>query len=271
MISGCSVDLDALRGTGPVDATLPDAHANIPDTSIPDASIPDADATTPDATIPDAIVPDCGRPGMTCCPPLNDCVVGVCLRGVCSSFGGAFSEAPSCSRVCDNPNPLVAGCSCPPDFALERIDGLNGRGCGLLDTAPRNIGLCTAGGLSFGDYTGFWMSAEEDAECAAECLHPHPATADCACPDGTLTLAFGMDAPSSCSDHRPGTISFCLDRSYRTVSFAGAYRWDNLIRTDCGVINPLTGSCACPEDASEIELPVTRSGQIIPPITLCVQ
>ena len=218
LLSACTVDLSSLRGTGAVDASTPDADAMDSDVPDGDARIPDADTPDADADPPDAIVPDCGRPGMPCCAPLNDCDVGLCLRGVCSSFAGAFSEVPSCTRVCDNPNPIVAGCSCPPGFATERIDGLNGRGCGLLDTAPRNIGLCTAGGLSFGDYTGFWMSASEDAECAAECLNPHPSTADCSCPEGTITLAFDMDAPSSCSEYRPGQIAFCLNRSYETIS-----------------------------------------------------
>lgn len=268
----CTIDLNPLQGLGVADAASPQ-DSRPPDVGTPDAA-PDAtlpDAMPPDATPPDAMPPRCGTPGLPCCSPLMDCSVGLCYRGVCASFGGAYSEAPECPRTCATPNPSVAGCSCPPGFANERIEGLLGRGCTLLESTPINIGLCTAGGLSFGDYSGYWLSASEDGACAAECTTPHPSTADCMCPDGLTSLSFELDVPSTCGDYRSGTITFCLDRSSPTVSFAGAYRWDNLIRTDCGSINPLTGSCACPVDAREIELPVTRNGQIIPPITVCIE
>jgi hypothetical protein len=251
-LAGC-IDLDALRplqapiaDAAQADAEAADAGGGIPDTFI--AQSPDAGA--PPVSADAGPEPVCGVVGRACCES-NRCDTGACLRGTCSAFGGIHGRTDACAPSCRLRNGYTAGCSCPYGFHELAVPLLVTM-CDGETMGPGDLAFCRAAPGARDDLTGFYLTASPLGSCSGGCLVPDETTGACACAAGTSAIELDTSFGGACGT-QSAKLVLCASMTVPATTFGGAFQRDR--GGACSVPNPRTGSCACPEGATEQTVP----------------
>jgi hypothetical protein len=199
---------------------------------------------------------NCGECGRACAAPLHaaarctdggcayDCESGyVELAGRCVAFGGAYLHAEcGAGGVCRNPNPFTGGCGCPPGFTASLAFRIV-NDCADPTYIWANLHFCSAPSFAADSDWGGAYHRHDSGTCAVG----NPYTGRCACPAGTVPIAWRVETGS----FRFSTVALCWSGTAAEVTFAGAFEMGD-VGTVCLVTNPETGGCSCPSGATRV-------------------
>jgi len=132
-----------------------------------------------------------------------------------------------------------------------------------------SLSLCTASDRTAPtDYAGAWL---ELFGCGGGCAQANPYTGGCSCPFGTTAVEMDVEVSTSCGV-TPATLGLCVDTTTPSATFGGAYQLGAAGAPGCTGVNPRTGACSCPADATAQSMPTINDipgGFTTAPIVLC--